>query len=73
MATALQVEMEQEVDGRWIADITAIPGCMVYGATKDGALNRVIALALRVFADRIEAGEPVPELDGFSVVHEVAA
>ena len=47
-----KVEVEQETDGRWIAEIADLPGVMVYGATADEALAKVQALALRVVADR---------------------
>ena len=49
----LIVELEQEEDGRWIAEIPAMPGVMAYGETRDKALRAVEALALRVFADRL--------------------
>jgi len=44
------IEFEQEVDGRWIAEIPQLPGVMVYGVTRDEARARVEALALRVLA-----------------------
>jgi predicted RNase H-like HicB family nuclease len=53
----LRVEFEQETDGRWIAEITALPGVMAYGASREQALAAAEALALRVIADRIESGE----------------
>ena len=56
----LKVEFEREDDGRWIADIPALPGVMVYGRTRKQALAAVQALALRVIADRLEHGEAVP-------------
>jgi len=56
----LRVEFDREVDGRWIADIPALPGVMVYGRTRKQALTAVEALALRVIADRLEHGEAVP-------------
>jgi predicted RNase H-like HicB family nuclease len=49
------VEFEMESDGRWIAEISELPGVMVYGATRQEAKAKVEALALRVLADRIEA------------------
>ena len=58
----LRIEFEQEEDGRWIADIEAIPGVMAYGLTRDEARSKVEALALRALADRLEHGETVPEL-----------
>ncbi len=47
-----RIEFEREEDGRWIADIPALPGVMVYGATRDEARRKVELLALRVLADR---------------------
>ena len=56
------IEIEQEEDGRWIADIPALPGVMLYGETEEEAKTRVQALALRVIAERIESSEAKPEL-----------
>jgi predicted RNase H-like HicB family nuclease len=64
----MRIEIEQEEDGRWLTEIPDLPGVMVYGATRDEAVARVKALALRVLADRLEHGETVPELvEVFSV------
>jgi predicted RNase H-like HicB family nuclease len=52
-----QVETGQEQDGRWIAEITGLPGTMKYGKTREEAIAQVEALALRVMADKIEHGE----------------
>lgn len=49
-----QVTFDREQDGRWIAEIEALPGVLAYGATKLEARSKVEALALRVIADRIE-------------------
>jgi predicted RNase H-like HicB family nuclease len=46
-----KVETEREVDGRWIAEITNLPGALAYGESEDEARDRVQALALRVVAD----------------------
>ena len=56
----LRVEFDREADGRWIADIPALPGVMVYGRTRKQALAAVEVLALRVIADRLKHGEAVP-------------
>ncbi|HEX4826515.1 MAG TPA: hypothetical protein VFV19_19625 [Candidatus Polarisedimenticolaceae bacterium] len=48
-----RLEIEQEVDGRWIAEVVELSGVMAYGATKDEATAKVQALALRVIADRL--------------------
>lgn len=60
--SVLQIEFEQEQDGRWIAEIPALPGVMVYGATRQEARSKVKVLALRTLADRLENGEQIPEL-----------
>jgi predicted RNase H-like HicB family nuclease len=57
------IEIEREADGRWIAEIPALPGVLAYGATRDQAIARAKALALRVLAERLEHGEPTGELD----------
>jgi predicted RNase H-like HicB family nuclease len=49
----MKIEIEREEDGRWIAEVTDLPGCLVYGQTRDEAVSRVEALALRVMADRL--------------------
>jgi len=56
----LSIEIEREPDGRWLAEILELPGVMAYGETVNEAQSRVEVLALRVIADRIEHGEPVP-------------
>jgi len=52
----LGIEYYDEEDGRVIAEIEALPGCLVYGRTKEEAARLVQALALRVIADKIEHG-----------------
>jgi predicted RNase H-like HicB family nuclease len=63
------IEIEQEDDGRWLAEVMDLPGAMAYGATREKAIAAAQALALRILADRLEHGEELPELsDVFSVV-----
>jgi predicted RNase H-like HicB family nuclease len=57
---SLLIEYEREADGRWLADIPALPGVTAYGRTKKQATGAVQALALRLIADRLEHGEAVP-------------
>lgn len=57
MKTSYRVEIEQEEDGRWLAEVRELPGVLAYGTTADDALAHVQALALRVLADRLEHGE----------------
>jgi predicted RNase H-like HicB family nuclease len=53
----LTIEFEQEADGRWIAEVPELPGVLVYGGTQDKAAQLARALAFRVLADQIEAGD----------------
>jgi predicted RNase H-like HicB family nuclease len=52
----LKIESEREEDGRWIAEVPALPGVISYGVTEAQAQAKVKALALRVIADRLENG-----------------
>jgi len=56
----LKIESEREDDGRWIAEVPGLPGVLAYGESNQTARARVQALALRVIADRLENGEPLP-------------
>lgn len=67
---SIPILVGREEDGRWWADIEAMPGVMAYGATREAAISAVRALALRVAADCIEHGEEVPE--PFAKVFSVA-
>ncbi|MBI2435544.1 MAG: type II toxin-antitoxin system HicB family antitoxin [Candidatus Hydrogenedentes bacterium] len=55
------IETEQEEDGRWIAEVMELCGVMTYGKTREAAIAQAEALALRVIAERIEAGEQAVE------------
>jgi predicted RNase H-like HicB family nuclease len=57
----LRIETDREEDGRWIAEVPALPGVVSYGATEVQAHAKVKVLALRVIADRLENGEPLPQ------------
>ena len=56
----LKIEIEREKAGRWIGEVVELSGVMAYGDTEAEARRKTTALALRVIADRIEHGEPVP-------------
>mgnify|MGYP001605250761 CR=1 FL=1 len=64
-----KINFDKETDGRWIAEITDLPGVMAYGATKEEAISKVEALALRGVAEKIEHGESSPDFNiSFSVL-----
>ncbi len=64
----MKIEVEREEDGRWIAEVSDLPGVLAYGKTREEAIAKVEALALRVIADRLDHGEAIPELDDLFAV-----
>lgn len=54
------VETEVETDGRWIAEIPQVPGALAYGTTKEEAINKAYAIALRSVADDVEHSQQEP-------------
>jgi hypothetical protein len=64
----LVIEIEQEEDGRWIAEVPNLPGVMTYGESREEAIARVQALTLRVLAERpawrSSSGSPQRNLPG---------
>jgi predicted RNase H-like HicB family nuclease len=65
----LRIEVEEETDGRFVAEVPDLPGVMAYGQSRNEAIVKVEALALRVLADRFEHGESVP---GFPQIFSAA-
>jgi len=63
----LKIEIEREDNGRWIAEVPALPGCLCYGVTKDDAVRSTEALALRILAERCESGDDSFARDAFAV------
>ena len=57
-----QIEIERETDGGWIAEVGGLSGVLAYGASRDEAMARVQALALRVIAERLEHAEAPAKL-----------
>ena len=62
----LTIEIDQEEDGRWIAEVVDIPGALAYGATSEKAKAKAQAIALRVLADQLEHGETTGDLSNIS-------
>jgi predicted RNase H-like HicB family nuclease len=61
------LECELEDDGRWLAEVSDLPGALAYGSTAAEAAVKAQALALRVLAERLEHGEVRPLDISFSV------
>ena len=62
----LTIQLDQEEDGRWIAEVIDIPGALAYGATPEQAKAKAQAIALRVLADQLEHGETTGDLSNIS-------
>lgn len=41
----LTVELEQEDDGRWVAEVLEVPGALAYGTTPEEAATKAIRVA----------------------------
>ncbi len=54
------IECEEEIDGRWIAEVPQLPGVLFYGKTADEAMTKAEVLALRAMAERLEQNESRP-------------
>ena len=56
----LSLEVEQEEDGRWLAEVVELPGALAYGASAAEAMVKAEALALRALAEQLEHSETSP-------------
>ena len=54
------LECEREDDGRWLAEVSELPGVLAYGASANEAMAKAEVLALRVLAEQLEHGETRP-------------
>ncbi len=61
------VELEQETDGRWLAEVLELSGVLAYGQTPVEAKAKAQALALRVVAERLEHRELAPDFVNLAV------
>jgi predicted RNase H-like HicB family nuclease len=56
----LQIDIEGEEDGRFLASVPALPGVIAYGGTEESAVERVKTIALQVLTEMIEKGDELP-------------
>jgi predicted RNase H-like HicB family nuclease len=56
----LTIELDREVDGRWIADIPEL-NILLYGGSKEDAIQRAEDAAREIIADRIQRGNSTRE------------
>lgn len=55
-----QIDVEQEDDGRWSAWIEALPGCAVWGYTKEEAIAAIKDAAQAYIEILLEKGQSIP-------------
>ena len=70
MTLKLMIELDREVDGRWIAEVPEL-NVLLYGDSKQEAIQRVQLAAREIVLDRIAHGELPPE--SANAVFDIAA
>ncbi|MCL4441151.1 MAG: type II toxin-antitoxin system HicB family antitoxin [Firmicutes bacterium] len=61
MSYQYNIRLIPEEDGRWTAEVPALPGCVTWGNTREEALER-IKEAIELFLEVLtEEGKPIPE------------
>ena len=55
-----KIELDREVDGRWIAEVPEL-NVMLYGDSKQDAIQRAQTAAQEIVLDRIAHGELPPD------------
>jgi len=70
MAMKLTIELDREVDGRWIAEVPEL-NVLLYGDSKSDAIQRAQTAAREIVLDRIAHGD-LPA-DSANAVFDVAA
>ena len=66
----LTIELDREVDGRWIAEVPEL-NVLLYGASKQDAIERAQLAAREIVLDRIAHGELPP--GSANAVFDIAA
>jgi predicted RNase H-like HicB family nuclease len=66
----LTIELDREVDGRWIAEVPEL-NVLLYGNTRQDAIQRAQSAAREIVLDRIVHGELPP--DSANAIFDIAA
>jgi predicted RNase H-like HicB family nuclease len=66
----LSIELDREVDGRWIAEVPEL-NVLLYGDSKQDAIERAQSAAREIVLDRVAHGELPP--DSVNAVFDIAA
>ena len=70
MAVKLTIQLDREVDGRWIAEVPEL-NVLLYGDSKQDAIQRAQAAAREIVLDRIAHAELPP--DSANATFDIAA
>ena len=70
MTVKLAIDLDREIDGRWIAEVPEL-NVLLYAASKQDAIQRAQSVAREIVLDRIAHGELPP--DSANAVFKVAA
>ena len=54
------IELEQDEDGRWGADIPVLPGCAAWGYTREEAMEALQDTAQAFIEDMMDNNDPLP-------------
>jgi predicted RNase H-like HicB family nuclease len=66
----LTIELDREVDGRWIAEVPEL-NVLLYGDSRQDAIQRTQSAAQEIVLDRIAHGELPP--DSANAIFDFAA
>ena len=67
-----QAQLEKDEDGRWSAWIDELPGCSVWGYSREDALAALGEAVAAYVSDMVETGE-ITEMDADVVIEEPIA
>lgn len=70
MTVKLTIELDRELDGRWIAEVPEL-NVLLYGDSRQDAIQRAQSAAREIVQDRIAHGELPPE--SAEAVFDIAA
>ena len=70
MDMKLRIELDRELDGRWIAEVPEL-NVLLYGDSKQDAIQRAQSAAREIVLDRIANGDLPP--DSANAIFDVAA
>lgn len=65
-----RVDLVEEDDGRWSAEVPALPGCATCGDTREEAIDNIRDAVEAYIRDMQKAGEEIPKDATLQVLNE---